>query len=97
MGAALDAEEQIHAISEQLSKKEYEFAAKVIEGEHSVDTAGIDDPAWGKRQQPEALQSPVMFTFEDYKTCAVRHSGAPARLARRIGQVSKVHTTGPAA
>ena len=45
MDAALDAEEQIHAISEQLSKKEYEFAAKVIEGEHSVDTAGIDDPA----------------------------------------------------
>ena len=91
MVAALAAEEGAHSHSDLLTLEERAFAARVIEGEHHVKTAGVETPMWGGRQKPVPLDEPILFTFEDYRNARVKHSAAPARLTRHIRQLSIVY------
>ena len=92
MVAALAAEEGAHSHSDLLTLEERAFAAKVIEGEHHVKTAGVENPMWRDRQKPVPLDEPILFTFEDYRNARVKHLAAPARLlTRHIRQLSNVY------
>ena len=90
--AAFAAEEGAHSHSDLLTLEERAFAARVIEGEHHVKTAGVENPMWGDRQKPVPLDEPILFTFEDYyRNARAKPSAAPARLTRHIRQLSNVY------
>ena len=92
--AALEAEDGVLAICDDLVPEELLFASKMVNGEHNVETAGKDTPQWGERGSANAtrpLVQPTPFTFTDFRAAAVRHAAEPARQSRHIQQASKVY------